>query len=241
MPGRAARTGGGRAQSRLPQVLDAAAAQFAAKGYQAATIRGIVESVGMLPGSLYCHFANKDELLAAVYAEGVRRITRAVQAAADARSDPWDRLEAACEAHLETLLDASAYAMVLTSVLPHDAASVAPSLVALRDGYERVFARYVADLPLPPSAPRRTVKMMLLGALNWTPTWYRTGGGRTPRRLAKDFVGLLREGLASGAPATAPGASGPSGNPPGAPGLRAGGTVPSRAGSPARSRVARGP
>ncbi|MFO1198824.1 MAG: TetR/AcrR family transcriptional regulator [Burkholderiaceae bacterium] len=243
MTSRAGRSGGGRAHSRLPQVLDAAAAQFAAKGYQAATIRGIVESVGMLPGSLYCHFANKDELLAAVYAEGVRHITRAVQAAADARTDPWDRLEAACEAHLETLLDASAYAKVLTSVLPSDAAAVAPALVALRDGYERVFARYVADLPLPPNAPRRTLRMMLLGALNWTTTWYRAGGGRTPRRLARDFVGLLRAGLATGAERDGDARRAPC--PPrvasGASGLKADGSVPSRAGSPAGSRAARAP
>lgn len=186
---------GGRAESRLPQVLDAAAAQFAAKGFQAATIRGIVQEVGMLPGSLYCHFQNKDELLAAVYAEGVRRITRAVDEAARGRAEPWDRLEAACEAHLETLLDSSAYAKVLTSVLPDDVPAVAPALVALRDGYERMFARYVADLPLPPGAPRRALRLMLLGALNWTTTWYRAGGARSPRRVAREFVGLLRAGM----------------------------------------------
>ena len=84
-----------RADSRLPQLLDAAAAQFAAKGYQAASIRDIVQSVGMLPGSLDCHFANKDEVLAAVYAEGVRRISAAVGRALSRHTDPWDRLEAA--------------------------------------------------------------------------------------------------------------------------------------------------
>ena len=70
-----------RADNRLPQILDAAATLFAARGYQAASIRDIVKVAGMLPGSLYYHFANKDELLVAVYAEGVRRINAAVEAA----------------------------------------------------------------------------------------------------------------------------------------------------------------
>ena len=107
-----------RADNRLPQVLDAAAALFARKGYQAASIREIVKAVGMLPGSLYYHFANKDELLVAVYAEGVRRISDAVSAAVARKRDPWDQLEAACVAHLESLLDQSAYAKVVVSVQP---------------------------------------------------------------------------------------------------------------------------
>lgn len=183
-----------RADSRLPQVLDAAAVQFAAKGYQAASIRDIVRAVGMLPGSLYCHFANKDELLAAVYAEGVRRISEAVSAAAARHTDPWDRLEAACAAHLEALLDRSAFASVVVSVKPESVPALAGPMVALRDGYERMFAELVEALPLPPRTSRRALRLMLLGALNWTPTWYKADGGQSPGRLARSFVRLLRTG-----------------------------------------------
>ncbi len=182
-----------RADSRMAQILDAAAAQFAAKGYQGASIRDIVRAVGMLPGSLYCHFANKDELLAAVYAEGVRRISGAVTAAAARHTDPWDRLEAACVAHLEALLDRSAYAKVVTSVGPDSVPAQAVTLVSLRDGYEQLFVGLIAALPLPPRTPRAALRLMLLGALNWTPTWYRADGGQSPRRLARAFVQLLRD------------------------------------------------
>ena len=43
---------------------------------------------------------NKEDLLAAVYTRGVDQISQAVQAAIARRNDPWDRLEAACVAHL---------------------------------------------------------------------------------------------------------------------------------------------
>lgn len=187
----APRTRPTRADSRLAQVLDAAAAQFAAKGYEAASIRDIVRSVGMLPGSLYCHFATKDELLAAVYAEGVRRISDAVTAALARRTDPWDRLEAACVAHLEALLDRSAYVKVVIHVGPGSVPGSAPALVALRDGYEQMFDALLRELPLPARTPRQPLRLMLLGALNWAPTWYRADGARSPRRLARDFVRLL--------------------------------------------------
>jgi AcrR family transcriptional regulator len=184
-----------RVNSRVAQVLDAAATQFAAKGYQATSIRDIVRTVGMLPGSLYCHFANKEELLAAVHAEGVRRICEAVHAAADRRTDPWERLEAACEAHLESLLDHSAYAKVVTSVGPHTVPELAGALIAQRDAYEQLFAGLIDALPLPPRTSRATLRLMLLGALNWVPTWYRPDGPQSPRSLARAFVRLLKTPL----------------------------------------------
>ena len=184
-----------RVDNRLAPLLDAAAAQFAAKGYEAASIRDIVRAVGMLPGSLYYHFANKDELLAAVYAEGVRRIGEAVTAAVARHADPWDRLEAACAAHLESLLDRSAYAKVVVAVQPDGVPAIAAKLVALRDRHERIFVTLIDALPLPPRTPRTTLRLLLLGALNWTPTWYRSGGSASPQRIARGYLQLLKERL----------------------------------------------
>ena len=189
-----------RADNRVLQVLDAAATQFAAKGFQAASIRAIVEAVGMLPGSLYYHFANKDELLAAVYGEGVRRISAAVAEAVAQQRDPWARLEAACAAHLESLLEQSAYSKVVISVQPADVPPVARVLIALRDGYEQQFIALIAALPLPRAMggkrARTTLRMLLLGALNWAPVWYRAGGA-TPRQIARDMIQLLKAALAA--------------------------------------------
>lgn len=185
-----------RLNSRAARVLDAAAARFAAKGFKATSIRDIVATVGMLPGSLYCHFANKEELLAAVHAEGVRRIYENVRAAAERHVDPWQRLEAACEAHLESLLDRSAYAKVVISVDPHSVPELADALIAERDGYERMFAGFIDALPLPPRTPRAALRLMLLGALNAVPGWYRPDGGQSPRGLARTFVRLLKSPLA---------------------------------------------
>ena len=77
-----------RADNRLPQLLDEAARLFGAQGFHGTSIRDIVRAVPMLPGSIYYHFATKDLLLAAVYAEGVRRISERVQAAIDERPMP---------------------------------------------------------------------------------------------------------------------------------------------------------
>jgi AcrR family transcriptional regulator len=64
-----------RSDNRLPLILDEAARLFREKGYAATSMRDIANAVDMLPGSLYYHFSAKEDLLVAVYEEGVRLIT----------------------------------------------------------------------------------------------------------------------------------------------------------------------
>lgn len=185
-----------RADNRLPQILDAAARLFRAQGFQGTSVRDIVRAVDMLPGSLYYHFATKEDLLAEVYAEGVRRISARVRAAIEPLGDPWARLEAACVAHLEAILEDDDYAQVVIRVRPGDAPSAQPRLIALRDEYEALLSRLVANLPLPRGTDRRTLRLMLLGALNWSQTWYHPGRD-SPKTIARRFVALLRQPLDS--------------------------------------------
>jgi AcrR family transcriptional regulator len=184
-----------RSDNRLPQILDEAARLFRAQGFQGTSVRDIVRAVDMLPGSLYYHFATKEDLLAAVYAEGVRRISARVRAALQTRRDPWERLEAACVAHLEAILEDDDYAQVVIRVRPGDVPGAQRRLIALRDEYEALLATLVQDLPLPRGVDRRTLRLMLLGALNWSQTWYRPGRD-TPKTIARRFVALLRSPLA---------------------------------------------
>ena len=187
-----------RADNRLPLILDEAARLFAVQGFHGTSVRDIVRAIDMLPGSLYYHFATKEALLAAVYAEGVRRISEAVSAAIAHKREPWERLEAACVAHLEGLLlsenSAGDYAQVVIRVRPADAPTVAGELVRRRDEYERLFVDLVQALPLARGVDRRSVRLMLLGALNWSQTWYHPGRD-SPRTIARRFVALLRSEL----------------------------------------------
>lgn len=52
--------------ARRQEILDTAAAVFAEKGILAATVRDISERAGILSGSLYHHFASKEQMIAEV-------------------------------------------------------------------------------------------------------------------------------------------------------------------------------
>ena len=147
----------------------------------------------MLPGSLYYHFAAKEDLLVAVYERGVAELLTHVRTAIAKESEPWSRLQAACTAHLETVLRHSDYAQVLIRVLPGDVAPAATRLAELRAEYEKQFAALVGALPLADGADRKALRLMLIGALNWSRFWFRSPGRDTPRSLARKFVGFIKE------------------------------------------------
>ena len=184
-----------RGHSRLPQLLDEAARAFAERGFAAASVREICGPIGMLPGSLYCHFPTKEALLVAVYTEGVERISNAVDAAIAPLSEPWARLEAACVAHLGCLLDRTHFSEVVIRIRPSDAPAVAAELTALRDSYESRWGRLVGALPLERGVHRSDLRLFLLGALNWSQTWYRDEGASSPAKIAKRFVGLMKASM----------------------------------------------
>jgi hypothetical protein len=70
-------------------------------------------------------------------------------------------------------------------------------LLQLDDGLVAERDDLVEALPLPAGTGRSDVRLMLLGALNWAPNWYRPGK-QSPRGIARGFVNILRSGLVRG-------------------------------------------
>jgi len=186
-----------RANNRIGVVRDIAAELFAEQGFHETTMRDIARRAGILPGSIYYHFPSKENLLAAVYQEGVDRLLARIDAADPGETaPPWTRLEAVMTAHVEAILDRSAYARVMIRVLPDAAPGAAARLIELRDAYETRIAEIVATLPLAPGIDRRLFRLFLLGAANHVQVWQRSGsgeGGQTPAEIAAALVRLLRE------------------------------------------------
>jgi TetR/AcrR family transcriptional regulator, cholesterol catabolism regulator len=187
-----------RPDNRRVQLLDAAARLFCQRGFHATSMRDIAKSAAMLSGSIYYHFSSKQEMLLAVYAEGARRIGELVDAAIARETDPWKRLEAASTAHLNALhITHRDYAQVMIRTLPQEADGIEAQLRDIRRDYEARFRRLVDALPLPPDVDRHYLRLMLIGALNWSHVWYKPGGER-PETIAKAFIQSLRRRAENG-------------------------------------------
>jgi len=66
MVGTAPSTDMSPADVRRTQILEAAAAVFARKGYQRATVKEVAAQAGVAPGTIYLYFENKRDLLMAI-------------------------------------------------------------------------------------------------------------------------------------------------------------------------------
>ncbi|WP_420112535.1 TetR family transcriptional regulator [Pseudactinotalea sp.] len=112
-----------RGQQRIEQILHAAAAVFAERGYDAATTNAIAAHAGISPGSLYQFFTNKDDIARALADHYAGQLT-----ALRAEAFTLDR---AAKASLEDLVDA-----VLGPLMAFNLA---------HPGFKAIFAR--TDMP----------------------------------------------------------------------------------------------
>ncbi|MHA1538232.1 MAG: TetR/AcrR family transcriptional regulator [Alphaproteobacteria bacterium] len=189
-----------RQTNRREILLEAAARRFVEDGYTAASMRDIARDAGMQPGSIYYHFASKEELLVAVHEDGMRLITDTVLATlagAEAKS-AWDRLEAACIAHLQVLLEGGERIKAVMRNVPLKSHPSRDHITQMRDEYEAIFAALLGELALPEGTDPRALRLMLLGAMNWSFTWYREGA-ESPAHIARKFLSMLRRQLDGGA------------------------------------------
>lgn len=184
---------GGLIVDRRAELIEKAALLFGARGYANTSMRDISAAFGILHGSIYHHFGSKEELFITVYSSGVDRFVKDVEKAIEPYSDPWQRLEAACIAHLEALLmRESPAATVLADWSANYSESMRKALVAQRDRYEKVFLKLTDAVELPQGIKKRYFRLGLLGALNGALMWYQPGGD-SPSTVAKQLFSLFRK------------------------------------------------
>ncbi len=178
------------------RILDAAAKTFRQKGYAATTLIEIARAAGMQAGSLYYHFGSKDELLEEVLDIGMRRVHEAVEESQErlpADSSHRDRIRVAVEAHLATLLKHDDYTSANIRIFGQVPEEVQLHHIRQRDAYAELW-RHILSKAQKSGALRSNidlglVRMLLMGALNWSVEWYQPG--RTPIQTIADQMCLM--------------------------------------------------
>jgi len=183
------------------RILKAAAGIFRQQGYNSASLREIAESAGMQAGSLYYHFDSKEDLAEAVMDEGVaaaRRSAEQALAALSGEEDALSAIEAAFRGHLAYLLEESDFAVATLRMLHQT-----PEAIRKRHTRkQRQFGQFYAGLfkqarrdgLIRDDFDLSALRMLLLGALNWSPEWF-DEGRLTAEQLVHQLSMMMRNGL----------------------------------------------
>jgi AcrR family transcriptional regulator len=185
------------------RILDAAAKVFRDKGYAGARLTDIAAAAGMQAGSLYYHFASREELVEEVLRAGVQQaddfVRRSVKALPPDASAS-DRLRVAITSHLVTVLEIGDY----TSANIRIFAQVPEEIRRRHLVDQRRFGAYLGKLleaaqeagEIRTDVDLSVIRMLIFGALNWTVEWYQPGGRVSAEEVAAEFLAMVFEGLA---------------------------------------------
>ena len=198
------------------RILDAAAIAFHQHGFAAVTLKDIAGGAGLQAGSLYYHFDSKEEIVEAVLIAGVERAfgaTREAVAALGVGADPLARLRTAIATHLRVVLMESAYASANLRIFGQVPAAIRARHLKLHRAYGAFWGELFQDAAaaglLRTDCDLSVVRMLALGALNWSVEWYREGR-RSPGEIAAEASTMILDGITVGARVPEPRASRPS-------------------------------
>lgn len=184
-------------------ILRAAARLFRERGFADTGMRDIAAAAELSAANLYHYFDGKHDLLFYCQDRALDRMIAATITARRESASATERLRIVCTAHLQTLLDEieGATAHLQVDSLPP---ALRGEIVKKRDRYERAVRKLIADGiragELVDADPAIITRAML-GAMNWTVTWFRPDGTDTAARVGEIISRFLVRGVAMRSPA----------------------------------------
>jgi AcrR family transcriptional regulator len=191
-----------RRDARRDSILRAAARCFRARGFADTGMREIAEAADLSPANLYHYFRGKNEILFYCQDRALDRMLAAVAAARRTQLSSAERLRRVLAAHARTLLDdvEGASAHLETQALP---SALRTRIIRKRDRYERALRALIeTGVARGELVARDTavVARAMLGALNWTATWFDPAGSRAADEVADIMAAFLVRGVAKRTP-----------------------------------------
>ena len=184
-------------------ILRAAARLFRERGFADTGMRDIAAAADLSAANLYHYFNGKNDLLFYCQDRALDRMLAAVAAARRQTASAAERLRLVCTAHLQTVLDeiegASAH-LQIDSLPP----AMRDAIVRKRDRYEQALRRIIVEgmkagelADMEPAVVARA----MLGAMNWTVTWFRPEGPDPAAAVGDVIARFLVRGVAARTPA----------------------------------------
>jgi TetR/AcrR family transcriptional regulator len=174
-------------------LLREAASQFSRKGFHAASLDDIAQRLGVTKAALYYYFPSKQALLRECCVRALDAGLNALERGKAQGATGREKLNLTLRFYLKEMIDELSCCVVLmeeNALLPEDYAA----LLKKRDMFEYslrdIIREGVADGTIAPCDPKLAVFTML-GAINWVPKWFRSGGEWSAGQVSGALIDML--------------------------------------------------
>jgi len=183
------------AAQRRQQLIGAAFAVFAAKGFHDASMNDIAEAAGVTKPVLYQHFGSKRDLFLELLREGAQRLSDAVATATATATSPRAQVEAGFGAFFRFVRDErEAFALIFSGALHHE-----PAFAEEVDRVEREMALAITELIVVEGMDHEHRRMLAYGIVGIAQTagrhWVARGLDTEADELAAQLALLAWTGL----------------------------------------------
>lgn len=185
------------------EILAAAARLFRYQGYAATTLREIADAANIKAGSIYYHFASKEEILGEVLDTGMKMVTDALRSKLDSlppTATMRERVAVGIEGHLYGMLhfgDFTSANIRIYGQIP-TAAKNRHRVIrrAYADIWDKLFQDALASGELRSDVSLAIMRLFVIGALNWTVEWYNPQRGSFSE-FARQITAIIFDGILS--------------------------------------------
>ena len=183
---------------KLEFILKHAAAIFAEKGYDRASVRDISRATGMSLAGLYYYFRSKEELLYLIQNHAFSTIVEELEKDLQTLHDPVERLYFLIYNHLKYFLQNMDELKVcalevdtLNGYFYEKVAEIRKHYFELAQG----IVQSVLQLHQPAKRDARLATLQLFGSINWVYMWYNPKKDGGAREMSQSIVHLFLYGL----------------------------------------------
>ena len=186
---------------RREELLAIAAQVFAARGYNATTVRMIADAAGMLAGSLYYHFDSKESMLDEILSTFLGELWARYDAVLRAGLGPRQTLEAlVTESFREIDRHHAAVAIYQKESRHLGARAHFAYLVESQQKFEKAWLgtleRGVTAGVFRADVDVRLTYRFVRDTVWVAASWYRPGGRHGPEESARQYLSMVLEGIA---------------------------------------------
>lgn len=191
------------AVSRRDELLELAAAMFAERGLRATTVRDIADAAGILSGSLYHHFASKEEMVDEVLRGFLGWLFDRYREVIDTEPNPMERLQGLFMASFAAIEHRHAQVVIYQDEAKRLSSQPRFSYLAERNIEQRKMWVDVLNEGIGQGYFRPDIDVDLVYRFirdtTWVSVrWYQPGGPLTAEQVGRQYLSIVLGGIAAG-------------------------------------------